>query len=244
MRRGGPLKGGSERKLSIASQRRQADAAAKVMNRGWGPTWMDEPVAKAVHDELCNDMQEKAHELVGKGLSQWRGGALQAVKLAKQATAIDVRQAVGSPPGRFGVPPAIPMAPPQTASERASAAAIREGTAERLYKSTHGKGANSRNIIGMPYNIDKFRRPYATSSRRGGVMMSGIPAEDTVPARNMMSGLELEALTPMQQTCDVSFNVGGSDGPMEDWENPGLREGRNTRLHLFQDVGHRLASHG
>ena len=225
--------------VSVASKRRQATAAADVMTRGWSPDWIHDDKARRVHDELRNAMNEESHTLVGKGLTQWKGGALKAVRLAKQAAAIDIRQAVGSPPYRFGVAPVIPAAPPQTAAERASASAVRaaETTLRRRY--TTGRGANARGDTGTPYNIDDFRRP-RTTSRGGAVYSSGVPIEDTLPGRNMKSALDLEELTPLQEPCDVVYNVGGSDAPCEDWTNPGLRHSSRGGMKLFSGAGPRL----
>lgn len=226
--------------VSIASQRRQAAAAADVMTRGWGTDWTDNEQARNVHGELMASIGEHAPSLVGKGLGPWRGGALKAVRNAKRASIIDIRQAIGSPPNRFGIAPGLPAAPPQTARERASAAATRSMAAGLLYKSTHGRGANSRGVTGTPYNIDAFRRPRTSVTRGGTVTSSGVPMEDTMPGRNMKSALDLEALTPMQETCDVLFNVGGSDAPLEDWTNPGLRHGSRSGMMLFTNEGHRI----
>jgi hypothetical protein len=231
-------KGGNVR-VSLASKRRQAAAAADVMTRGWSHDWVNDPIARDVHGTLITAMDEEAPQLVGKGLNKWKGGALNAVRLAKQSTAIDIRQAVGSPLKRFGVAPVIPVAPPQTQAERESAAAIRSAADIQRQRYTTGVGANSRGDTGTPYNIDSFRRPRVTERRGGAVMSSGVPIEDTLPGRNMKSCLDLEALTPIQETCDIMFNVGGSDGPAEDWVNPGLRHGHGG-MKLFSSRGPRL----
>ena len=199
---------------------------------------MENNAAKGVHGELVSLMSEGADALKGKGLAQWKGGAIGAVKLAKQATAIDIRQAVGSPPNRFGVAPTIPAVPAQTPSERADVAASKLRQREYIRRTTTGKGANTRGASGVPYNIDPFRRP--RTERTGGMLMSsGVPMEDTLPGRNMKSALDLEYLTPVQESCDIVFNVGGNDAPIEDWTNPGLRHTRGG-LKLFKNEGHRL----
>ena len=231
--------GGSVR-VSIASKRRQSTAAADAMTRGWGMDWIHDNKARSVHDELMSALQEEEPaSLVGSGLTRWKGGAINAVKLAKQATAIDIRQATGSPSHRFGVPPTIPVAVPQTSSERTSARVIQANEHRRLYRSTHGVGANTRGVAGVPYNIEPFRRPQ-TKRTGGALMSSGVPIEETMPARNMKSALDLEDLVPpIEEPVDVLYNVGGSDAPIEDWTNPGMRHS-NSGMRLFSSEGPRL----
>ena len=168
----------------------------------------------------------------GKGLVHRATGAIKgALKGAVsglldgsglEGGAIDVQEAPGCPPDRFGVAPAIPRAPAQTAEERADDVVLAKSYKDYIQKTTSGRGSNVRNgTTGMPYNIDAFRRSRVEG--HGGTLTSSGAPVDTFPDRAMKSGLDLEDETPVERTVHVLYNYGGNDAPPEDITNYGLR---------------------
>ena len=141
---------------------------------------------------------------------------------------------LGSPPGRFGVAPCVPEAPTNTAEYRSSIAALKKEKTAHASKMTHGTGANSRNSVGMPYNIDNFRRPVTSSTHGGGVRSSGARGDDVLPDRAMKSGLALEAEFKVEPNGAVLHNFGGNDGALEDITNYGLRPNPSSGMKLFK----------
>lgn len=211
-----------ERKPSCATRARQAAACTHVMHMGWGPDWTKHSHAQRIHKGLCSAVEKHSKSLTGKGLSKWKGAALKVVKAAKLKNLVDVRRITGAPPKHFGIAPGIPEAPPQNKTERASADTKLEEFKDYLHRTTHGRGANVRNAVGMPYHVDSFRKN-RVGVRGGATMFSGVPGDDTFPQRAMKSGQELEAEFPVSRPTDVIFNYGANDAPPENITNFGLR---------------------
>ena len=248
---GGSMKCGA----ALQQGAKRAIACETALHKGWGADWKQHKLARRLHQGLVEAAEKHAGVLVGKGLTKWKNEAVNHVRRAKRgggflgplgwvvnkirglqggstvAGGVDIQRAIGSPPNRFGVQPCVPFSTP----ERTEAAPVQARSYnDYINTTTHGRGANIRNSVGMPFNIDAFRRPTTSRTRGGALMSSGVNGEDTLPDRSMKSGLELEAEFPVEQTCDVIHNFGGNDATMEDTTNYGLRKNPSSGMKLFK----------
>ena len=217
---------------------KRAAACAVAMHKGWGSDWHSHPVARQIHSGLSQAAEKHAMTLIGKGLTKWKSEATKLVRRAKRGGApgkngILLQRATGSPANRFGVAPCIPRAATDTPAAKEDEAVKRSSYNDYLQTTTHGRGANTRNAVGVPYNVDRFRRA-VTTNKGGALMSSGVPGDDTLPDRAMKSGQELEAEFPVIQTCDVIHNYGGNDGTVEDITNYGLKRNPSSGMKLFK----------
>ena len=233
---------------SLQQSAKREAACTVAMHKGWGPDWRKQREARVVHSGLCTAADKHANVLIGKGLTKWKAEATKLVKKEKRLRAkprakprggqmlsgVETSRAIGSPKGRFGVAPCIPEAPTSTKDRRLTVASNKKSFQDYISKTTHGTGANSRNSIGMPYNIDASRRPNVTTVRGGRVMSSGVDAADTLPARAMKSGSELDAEFPVSPMCAVIHNFGGNDATVEDITNYAARKDPSSGMKLFK----------
>lgn len=204
------------RMASRATLNRQAGVLDRVLQRVYGREWHGMPEAQHVHSHLQNTVQKFQKDLVGGSLTEWSAATIAALKTARSSLLAE--ELKGGGPNQSLAPPVgsrlpitrvitgQPIATPSNVASSAPEVSAYDSYAAYAAARKRGRDKESLNALGVPE-----KKPKRRQIKNGAVPMDSFQQGATASDSKLDYAHPCPPKDPLQ---DITFNVGGSSGPL------------------------------